>query len=109
MTQRNDYYKPGDYNAICDGCGAKFKASELAKDWKGFFKCTKCWEPRHPQDFVRAYPGAEPSPVPFVRPPPEPVYEGVCSVSGQCSLPDAATADCWLAEYVSPSFDPNAS
>jgi len=107
MTRRDDYFAPGDWNAICDGCGAKLKATTLRKDWQGFFKCRSCWEPRHPQDFVRARQGAEPAPVPFVRPPGTPTYVGVCSVSGQSSLPDAATADCWIADYIHPSFDPN--
>ena len=49
-----DRYKHGDYNAICDQCGFKFKASQLQMTWDGFFVCEKCWEPRHPQDFVRA-------------------------------------------------------
>lgn len=48
------YFRMGDYNAICDGCGFKYKFSALRKDWQGFYMCHKCWEPRHPQDFVRA-------------------------------------------------------
>ena len=48
------YFRMGDHNAICDGCGFKFKFSQLRKDWQNFYMCHKCWEPRHPQDFVRA-------------------------------------------------------
>jgi hypothetical protein len=48
-----DYYKSGDYNAICDYCGFKYKFSKLKKTWDGFYSCSKCWEPRHPQDFVK--------------------------------------------------------
>lgn len=62
---RSDYYAPGDWNACCDRCCAKFKASKLRKDWQGFMLCEWCWEPRHPQDFVRGR--ADPAPLPWVR------------------------------------------
>ncbi len=50
---RADYWKHGDHNAICDTCGFKFKASELKKTWDNMYVCSKDFEPRHPQDFVR--------------------------------------------------------
>lgn len=53
MPARN-YYKPGDWNAICDRCGFKFKASELKEEWTGLMVCEKDFELRHPQDFLRA-------------------------------------------------------
>ena len=53
---RADFFKEGDYNAICDRCGFKYKASELRMTWDGLFVCPKDWEPRHPQDFVRGVP-----------------------------------------------------
>lgn len=54
MRGPKDYLKNGDYNAICDSCGFKFKASELRKRWDGFMVDDACWEPRHPQDFLKA-------------------------------------------------------
>jgi hypothetical protein len=48
-----DKYQHGTHNAICDTCGFKYKASQLRMTWDGFFVCDPCWEPRHPQDFVR--------------------------------------------------------
>lgn len=62
-----DFFAMGDWNATCDRCCGKFKASRLKRDWQGFMLCNKCWEPRHPQDFVRAAPPVQP--LPFVRPP----------------------------------------
>lgn len=56
MTRRTDYYRPGDWNAICFECGRKRKASELRKHWQGYYVCPEHFEPRHPQDFVRATP-----------------------------------------------------
>lgn len=49
-----NYYKPGDWNAICDRCGFKFKASELRLEWTGLRVCEDDFELRHPQDFLRA-------------------------------------------------------
>lgn len=51
---RADYLRLGDWNAACFACGFKFKASELRRQWQGFYTCRSCWEPRQPQDFVRA-------------------------------------------------------
>ena len=48
-----DIYIKGDYNAICDRCGFKFKASEMKMTWDNLFVCGPDWEPRQPQDFVR--------------------------------------------------------
>ena len=46
-------YDKGDWNAICDVCGTQVKASTLRQRWDGFMVCSRDWEPRHPQDFVR--------------------------------------------------------
>lgn len=61
-----DYFKIGDHNAWCDRCGFKFKASELRREWQGFMVCASCYEPRNPQDLLKARP--EKSIPPFVRP-----------------------------------------
>lgn len=49
-----NYYKHGDYNVICDQCGFKYKGSETAMQWDGLRVCKKCYDPRHPLDFVPA-------------------------------------------------------
>ena len=46
----------GDWNAICDSCGVKFKASQLQKQWDGLMVCKRCFEVRHPLDFVEGVP-----------------------------------------------------
>jgi len=43
----------GDYNAQCYRCGGKRKASQMRKQWQGYWVCPEHWEPRHPQDFVK--------------------------------------------------------
>lgn len=49
-------FEPGDWNAVCRRCGAQKKASTLRRQWQGYYVCPEHWEPRHPQDFVRAVP-----------------------------------------------------
>ncbi len=66
---RADYFAPGDWNAICDQCGAKYKASEMLLQWDGFRVCRTCYDPRHPQDFVRPIPDPVPPPWIRMRPP----------------------------------------
>jgi len=65
-TDPKEYLKLGDWNAYCDGCKFKFKASELKLDWKGYYKCPHCWEARHPMDLQR--PPRPSQPIPWSRP-----------------------------------------
>lgn len=48
--------KLGQWNAICDRCGFKFKSGELKKDWQGLMVCNEDFELRNPQDFLRIQP-----------------------------------------------------
>jgi hypothetical protein len=50
----NNYYKPKVWNAYCDSCGFKFKSDQLKLRWDNFMVCKHCWEPRQPQDLLRA-------------------------------------------------------
>lgn len=63
---RADYAKLGTHNAICDRCGFKYKADELREEWTGWMVCDHCWEPRHPQEFLKGQPENEN--VPWTRP-----------------------------------------
>lgn len=47
-------YIYGDNWLICDICGFKIRASQSRSTWEGRIVCEADWEPRHPQDFVRA-------------------------------------------------------
>lgn len=61
-------YIAGDHYRICDVCGFKMRASETRKRWDGVIVCEADWEPRHPQDYVKARPDrqrvAQPRPEP---------------------------------------------
>jgi hypothetical protein len=100
-----DYLKLGDWNAICDRCGAKFKGSALRKTWQGYMVCEKDWEPRQPQDSVRGI--ADPLAIPWARPKGTPDITLSCSPNGLTALPDVAVASCAIADYISPSYDPS--
>jgi len=47
-------YKKGDWKGVCDACGQRFLMSKLRLRWDGLMVCSKDWNPRQPQDFVRA-------------------------------------------------------
>ena len=59
-----DFWKPGDYNIICDRTGFKVKASWAHKEWNGNTVRNESWEPRHPQDLIRSIPDRQDVPDP---------------------------------------------
>ncbi len=70
---------PNEHNFICDRCGFLYKSHNKRKEWTGLIVCkgagtNNCWEPRHPQDFVRAR--AEENAVKESRPDSDPKYIG---------------------------------
>ena len=99
---RATWFDSGDWNAICDVCGFKFKASQLKKRWDGLMVCDGDWEQRHPQELIR--PIAESPALPWTRPEATDVsigpsysdsYEtGQCDTYGSSSIPDYAIPDC---------------
>lgn len=60
-------YVQGQWNAICDRCGVKYKSGQLRREWTGLRVCSgggtnDCFEMRHPQDHVRGKPDRQASP-----------------------------------------------
>src|SRR5690606_1752218 len=51
----NPGYKPGEHWIECVVCGFDYYASDMKLRWDGVWVCKDDWEPRHPQDFVRAH------------------------------------------------------
>jgi hypothetical protein len=62
-------YRHGDALGLCQRCGFKYHLSELRKEWTGKLVCRGCFDPRHPQEFVRAMPDNQ---RPRRQPSPEP-------------------------------------
>lgn len=67
----SDKYISGDYYMICDRCRFKFRRSQMTRTYDGLWVCQKDWEPRHPQESVKAkhqevsVPVARPEPIPY--------------------------------------------
>ena len=88
-----DWLSLGDYNAICDICGRKFKASMLKRNWRGQYVCDNDFEPRQPQDLIK---GKEEHPVPdWTRAEGETdTFAFACTASGSSGIAGYAVAGC---------------
>jgi len=86
-------WEPGRWSAICDVCGFRFHSDEIRDRWDGLKVCRKDWEPRHPQDFVRAR--RERITPPWTRPEPQPdAFVEVCYLWDSSGYAGLATAGC---------------
>ena len=97
---RTTWLQLGDWNAICDVCGLKYKATELRERWDGLRTCFSCWEPRHPQELIRPVPDQQP--LPWTRPDVTPTYwvDGtICTPEGQQGIAYYAIAGCAIAGF----------
>lgn len=65
-------YVAGQWNALCDRCGFKYKSKELRAEWTGLRVCHSCFEVRHPQTLIRVAP--EHINTPWARPEPADVF-----------------------------------
>jgi len=59
-------YTPGQWKAVCDVCGFTFLSGKMMTRWDGAKVDAACFEPRHPQDFLRAL--KDGAPPPWARP-----------------------------------------
>ena len=86
-------YRRGDYKADCDDCGRTYKASRLRLRWDGQRVCYECWEPRQPQDFVKAQVDVQ-APQ-WTRPEPADYFTNSCTTN--TSIAGYAIAGCMFA------------
>ena len=88
-----NYLDKSSYNALCDSCGRKFKASQLLRRWDGLMVCKEDYEVRHPQTFLRVQ--REKISVPWARPyPAEGTFIRSCDIWCSSPMADYGTADC---------------
>jgi len=96
---RADYLEIGTWNALCDRCQRKYKANQLKLEWTGWRVCESCWEPRHPQEFLRGH--REDENVDWSRPD----SDSGC-VAGPSNIAGHAIAGCalagWFLKYTNP-------
>lgn len=90
-------WEPGRWSAICDVCGFRFHSNELRDRWDGLKVCEKDWEPRHPQDFLRAK--KETISPPWVRPEVADTFNNAptCFLWTESSYAGLGTAGCMKA------------
>jgi len=91
---RNTWWKTGQYNALCDVCGFKFKSVELRQRWDGLMVCEKDWETRHPQELIR--PIQDQNKLPWTRPESNDSFISVTSITDpapQVELPPIIIPD----------------
>ena len=103
---RADFLKLGSWNFTCYRCGRKAKADTGKKVWQGFYVCDRpgCFEPRHPQDFVK---GAPPDRLPpWVQPPPEDIFILFCTPNSRTAFPAVALPGCVIPGFIDPAYDP---
>lgn len=97
---KHTWWKSGEWNALCDVCGFKFKDTELKLRWDGLMVCSKDWETRHPQELIRPLP-TEKAPK-WTRPEGTDQFISItynsnldfCSVEGRFCQADYLEADC---------------
>lgn len=77
---RADYLALGDWNVQCYQCGFKGKASQMVRNWQGYYVHPEHNEPRQTQDFVRGVPDKQIPP--WVQPWPTAIYTYTNNVIG---------------------------
>ena len=88
---------PGRWSAICDVCGFRYHSDQIRERWDGLKVCSKDWEQRHPQDFIKAIKEDITPPWTRVEPTPD-TYINVCYLWQISAYTGLATADCARAD-----------
>lgn len=90
MINKN-YWSSGEWNLICDSCGKKMKSSHAKHRWDGFIVCDKCFEHRHPQDFIK--PKIDKITVPFTRPRPAEPFINITYIVPLSCIPSTSVGE----------------
>ncbi|MBR7969103.1 hypothetical protein [Burkholderia cenocepacia] len=87
---RADFWKRGQWKAICDVCGQAYHSNQLKERWDGLMCCPQDWNPRQPQDFVRGVIDRQyvPWSRPDVQPPFVPTVSAILLDTNGCPILD---------------------
>lgn len=79
----NSGWRSNSHWVECDRCGFDYRVQDVRTEWNGLVVCRSCYEPRHPQDFVKGVKD-DTSPVGPTRPtnPQETSCSQICAVAG---------------------------
>jgi len=109
MPDVEEYYRPGVWNIYCMSCLKKVKSDKIRKRWDGMLVCEEDWEPRHPQDFLRAV--VEKSNIlPYSYDtdgyitPTTPGVGPACTLANSVSIAGVGVAGCMVAGVVTPQY-----
>ena len=84
-------YIPGGNWGICQRCSFQYRAKDLKKEWTNLLVCGDCWEPRHPQDFIR---GRKENIIPpVVSPEPTDKFIDITFADTQTDIPEGTFGD----------------
>ena len=54
MHSSNPGWQRNNHWCVCQICGFDYRADEMMNTWDGKQVCKADWEPRHPQELIRA-------------------------------------------------------
>jgi len=95
------WWRSKDWNAVCDECGFKFKASQLKKrgpygTGANLMVCVDCYELPHPQEMIRPIP--DQTKLPWTRHEPVDTFvPAVCTPITRQGVAGLGTAGCAIA------------
>lgn len=107
MSYKPDY-RSGEWKVACDQCGRIYRSHMLSMRWDGLMVCPEDWEPRQPQDFVKAV--ADEIAPPWTRPEQADIFIGpavppTCTVWGSLGIAGIAVAGCAIAGVTTPPLN----
>lgn len=109
---RADFFANGEFNFVCDFCGAKNKSSNAMKTWDNFYVCKHHKEVRNPQDFLRGVKDNQTTP--WSRPFQPPLcdtsdfpYVRFCTLQMSNAIPSYAVPGCVTPSYINFAFVPS--
>lgn len=92
---------PGNWKVCCHVCGFWFPSGEIKKRWDGLLVCSKDYEARHPQEFLRVPPErivpafvSPKEPEMFVGPAYDNPLFGECNLLNSRGIADIGVAGC---------------
>lgn len=81
---------------VCHRCGLQYPSTEIKKEWTGLLVCNSCWEPRHPQTYIKVV-GEKAFPDIISKEPTTDIFQGVCNVATSSGYAGLGSAGCMQA------------
>lgn len=92
-------YHAGSHYVECARCSDKVLDDQVTKDGYGYIVCKKCYESRHPQEFVRARKDKIAASGLVQSEVPANYVSGVCNFANSRAIAGIAVAGCFKAGF----------